>query len=94
LAKSVIKYQDTTVAVERTVAELSALIKKYGGSRFEQQWTPDGGVSGVRRGPAREMLGELTVSLTARMAEIRRIMFEAGLWKSYTPHDRERKIDV
>ncbi len=41
-----------------------------------------------------ETLGELTVSLTARMAEIRRIMFDAGLWKSYTPHDRERKIAV
>ncbi len=57
MAKSVIKYQDTTVAVERTVAELSALIKKYGGSRFEQQWTPDGGVSGVRRGLARDARG-------------------------------------
>ena len=46
MAKQAIKYQDTTVDVEKTVGELSALIKKYGGSRFETAWTEDGGVGG------------------------------------------------
>ena len=90
----VIKYRDTKVDAERTVAELGALIKRYGGSRFEQSWEPDGCVGGVRFAVRHETLGELPVSLTARTEQIRRIMLDAGLWKSYSPADRERKITV
>lgn len=82
------------MAVEKTVAELSALIKKYGGSRFEQQWDQDGGVGGVRFAIRHESLGELPVSLTARTAQIRRILLDAGLWKTYSRSDRDRKVET
>ena len=90
----VIKYRDTKVDAERTVAELGALIKRYGGSRFEQSWTPGGGVGGVRFAVRHETLGDLPVSLVARTDRIRRIMRDAGLWKSYAPDDREEKLAV
>lgn len=94
MTKWVIKYQDTDVDVERTVAELAALIKRYGGSRFEQQWRKDGGVGGVRLAVRRESLSELPVSLAAKTAEIERTMRDAGLWKSYTPEARAQKLET
>lgn len=94
MAKQAIKYQDTTVDVEKTVGELSALIKKYGGSRFETAWTEDGGVGGVRFAVRHETLGELPVSLTAKTAQIRRIMRDAGLWKTYPLAERQRKLET
>ncbi len=94
MATQVIKYQDTKVEVEKTVSELAALIKRYGGSRFEQAWTPSGGVEGVRFAIRHETLGELPVNLTAKTAQIRRIMEEAGLWKTYPKAEREEKLET
>lgn len=94
MATQVIKYQDTKVEVEKTVSELAVLIKRYGGSRFEQAWTPSGGVEGVRFAIRHETLGELPVNLTAKTAQIRRIMKEAGLWKTYPKAERERKLET
>lgn len=94
MATQVIKYQGTKVDVEKTVGELSALIKKYGGSRFEQQWTESGGVGGVRFAVRHETLGELPVNLTANTGQIRRIMADAGLWKSYAPDARSEKLET
>lgn len=90
--RQAIKYQSTSVPVEKTLAELAALIKNYGGARFEQHWASDGLVSGVRFAIRHDELGELPVNLTARTARIRSILHEAGLWKSYPPARRERMI--
>ncbi len=93
MATQVIKYQDTKVDVEKTVSELSSLIKRYGGSRFEQSWTEDGGVGGVRFAVRHETLGELPVSLTAKTAQIKRILLDEGIWKTYPPKEREERIE-
>lgn len=90
--KQAIKYQSTGIPVEKTISELSALIRKYGGSRFEQAWNSDGTVSGVRFAIRHEQFGALPVNLTARSTKIRSILFSAGLWKSYRSAEREQMI--
>lgn len=87
-----IKYQDTRVEVEKTLSELTALIKRYGGTSFEQHWTPEGRVSDVRFAIHHDTLGELPVRLVARTGRIQRILLDAGLWKSYQKTERENKI--
>ncbi len=74
MARNIIKYQDIEVPVEKTISDLSALIKRYGGTRFEQSWSESGAVRGVRFAVRHESLGELPVNLMARTEQIERIM--------------------
>lgn len=87
-----IKYQDTKVDVEKTLSDLTNLIKRYGGTRFEQNWTPDGHVRGVRFAIHHDTLGELPVRMLARTDRIQTILLNAGLWKSYPRQEREKKV--
>lgn len=87
-----IKYQETRVDVEKTLSELTALIKRYGGVRFEQNWTPEGRITDVRFAIHHDSLGELPVRLVARTTRIQQILLDAGLWKSYPAKEREKKI--
>lgn len=87
-----IKYQDTKVPVEQTLSELAGLVKRYGGARFEQGWTPEGRVSEVRFAIRHDTLSELPVRLPARTGRVQAILYEAGLWRSYPRQEREEKI--
>lgn len=80
-----IKYQSTAIEASKTIAELSELIRKYGGSRFEQIWSDDGRVSGVRFAIRHPDVGELPVVLTQRTGEIERLLREAGYKKTAPP---------
>lgn len=85
------KYQQTTIPVDKSVAEIAELIRKYGGSRFEQLWDEDGEVQGIRFAIRHESIGELPVSLTARTAEIERVLAEAGYAKGRSADDRTKR---
>lgn len=89
-----IKYQQTTVPVEKTLSELTALIKRYGGTRFEQNWTPEGHICDVRFAIHHDTLGELPVRLVARTDKIQKILLDSGLWKSYPKTEHERKVQA
>ena len=92
MAKQIVKYESTEVAVEKTLGELAGLIRCYGGRRFEQIWDPTGNAVAVRFSIEHPSLGELPVHLPARTAKIRQILLEAGKWRSYSEKERERKI--
>lgn len=58
-----IKYFDTKVDAEKSVTEIAALIKKYGGTRFETIWDEHGNVTGIRFAMRHKTMGELPVKL-------------------------------
>lgn len=87
-----IKYQDTKVEVEKTLSELTALIKRYGGTRFEQNWTPEGRVCDVRCAIHHDSLGELQVRLVARTGRIQRILARCRTLE-VLPEDGAREQD-
>lgn len=76
MSKQAIKYQETDVPAERSVGEVANLIRRYGGTRFEQLWGEDGRILGVRFAIRHPEIGELPVSLTAKYGEIERILWE------------------
>lgn len=73
-----IKYEKTEIDPAKSVAEIGELVRKYGGSRFEQLWGEAGEVSGVRFAIRHEEIGELPISMTARTGEIERILTASG----------------
>ena len=92
MVKQIVKYESTEVNVEKTLAGLAGLIRRYGGRRFEQIWDVAGNAVAVRFSIDHPTLGELPVHLPARTAKIVRILDEAGKWRSYAEDERERKI--
>ncbi len=88
----IVKYESTEVDVSKTLAGLTTLIRNYGGRRFEQIWDTDGRVVAVRLAIDHPSLGELPVHLPARTGKIRRILLDAGKWRSYPEAERAKKI--
>lgn len=92
MTRQTIKYESTEVDVEKTLAALTKLIRDHGGRRFEQTWDPFGRVAAVRFALDHPTLGELPVHLPARTQKIRRILDEAGKWRSYPEAERQHKL--
>ena len=92
MARQTVKYESTEVAVEKTLAGLAGLIRRYGGRRFEQIWDAAGNAVAVRFALDHPSLGELPVHVPARTARIGRILDEAGKWRSYPEAERAEKI--
>ncbi len=88
----IVKYESTEVDVSKTLAGLTTLIRNYRGRRFEQRWDASGRVTAVRFSIDHPSLGELPVQIPARTGKIRRILLDAGKWRSYPEAEREKKI--
>lgn len=92
MVRQIVKYESTEVAVEKTLASLAELIRRYGGRRFEQIWDAAGNAVAVRFAVDHPSFGELPVHLPARTGKISQILNEAGKWRSYPENEREGKI--
>lgn len=92
MSKHAIKYQETEVPAERSIGQITTLIREYGGTRFEQIWGEDGRVLGIRFAIRHPQIGELPVSLTTKYTQIERILHEAGLWRSMSNTRRSERI--
>lgn len=92
MTRQIVKYESTEVAVEKTLAGLAGLIRRYGGRRFEQIWDKAGNAVAVRFAIDHPSLGELPVHLPARTAKIERILLDGGKWRSYPEGERGEKI--
>lgn len=73
MASQKIKYQSTKVDPTKSATELSQLIEKYGGTRFEMRWE-SGILLGIRFALVHPKLGEIPVRLDARIERIRQIL--------------------
>lgn len=60
-----IKYQSTDIDPAKSVSQLGELVRKYGGSRFEQLWGDEGEITGIRFSIRHKEIGELPVYMTA-----------------------------
>lgn len=90
-----IKYESTKVEAAKSVGEIAELIRRYGGTRFEQLWGEDGRVIGVRFAIAHPEIGELPVVLAQKTGEIERILTGSGYRMGVTAaekRDRPRRI--
>lgn len=94
MPQNAIKYQRTEVDPAKTVSELSEIIRRYGGRRFEQSWDRQGNPTEVRFAIDHPDLGELPVRLVAKTQKIRRIFSEEGLWRSYPDDERDERINL
>lgn len=65
-----LKYADTTVEATKSAGQIGDLVRKYGGSRFEVQWSESGMLTGVRFALRHPTLGEVPVRLLARTDRI------------------------
>lgn len=69
MTKQVVKYESTTVPVERTLSELVTILRRYGCRSFAQQWDEEGRTTGIRF--VMEVDGKpLPVRMNARDGEI------------------------
>lgn len=73
-----IKYQNTTVDASRSAGHIAELVRKYGGSRFEQQWDEYGQLVGIRFAIRDDRLGEVPVILRAQTETITAILDDAA----------------
>lgn len=76
-----IKYQKTTISAEQSVAQLTALIAKYGASSFEQRWDGEGQLVAVRfslRTSLGGAPGFMSVQLRARTDRIYWLLRQSG----------------
>lgn len=94
MARQIVKYESTEVAVEKTLAGLSELVRQYGGRRFEQIWddTEARNAVAVRFSIDHPSLGELPVQLPARTVKIERVLLDGGKWRSYPKDKREQMV--
>lgn len=74
MGRQAIKYQSTTIDPWKSAAEIAALVRKYGGTRFEQQWGERGEMLGIRFGIRDERMGEVPVILRAQTERIEEIL--------------------
>lgn len=92
MSKQTVKYQSTTVEPPKSVAEITELIRRYGGTRFEQLWGADGRITGVRFAMRHPEIGELPVALTIRTAQVERILAESSYLGSLPGRERAGRI--
>jgi hypothetical protein len=86
MSKQVIKYQTTTVDHDTSISEIAALVRRYGGTRFEQQWDKYGRPTGIRFAIQQAELGEIPVKLTAQTDTIHEILHKAGVFGRVYPN--------
>lgn len=89
-----LKYETTTVDASQSAMQLSALVQRYGGTRFELRWD-DGILTGVRFAIAHPALGEIPVRLQARIREVETRLRKARPWHRRmrrTPAQYEREM--
>lgn len=92
MSSQAVKYQETQVPATRSVAEITELIRKYGGSRFEQTWGEDGRILGVRFAMRHREIGELPVALTLKTGQVERILSESPYLRSLPESNRAARI--
>lgn len=83
MAQQAVKYQSTTIDPWKSAGEIAELVRKYGGSRFEQQWDEYGQLVGIRFAIRDNRLGEVPVILRAQTETIERIL-QGALPRSWT----------
>ena len=92
-----IKYERTEVEAERSVSQIAALVRRYGGSRFETLWDEEGEIRGIRfaiRAPgglAGGEIEELPIYMTARTGEIERILLSSGYATGRTAEQKRER---
>jgi hypothetical protein len=89
-----VKYAQTTVDPTQSAMQLSALVQRYGGTRFELRWD-QGLLTGVRFAIAHPALGEIPVRLQARIQEVEARLRKARPWHRRmrkSPKDYEREV--
>lgn len=90
-----IKYQSTDINPAKSVSQIGELVRRYGGSRFEQLWSEEGEITGIRFSIRHKQIGELPVYMTARTGEIERILTASGyaVGRSFEQQEeRPRKV--
>lgn len=90
-----IKYQSTDIDPAKSVTQIGELVRKYGGSRFEQIWGDEGEITGIRFAIRHKEIGELPIYMTARTGEIERILNASGYATGRTleqKQDRPAKV--
>lgn len=92
MAKQFVKYQETEVEAETSIGQITALVKRYGGSRFEQLWGESGELTGARFAIRHPEIGELPVALRLKTGEIERILRDGGYLRSLPPNERRARI--
>lgn len=84
-----IRFQTTNVSPEKTAREISQKVRDYGGTRFEQRWTDDGHLRGLRFDLPDEEFGPIPIQLEAKVEEVYTILDEeAGLYSSKSGQER------
>lgn len=76
MSKQAIKYQSTVIEAGKSAGEISDLVRRYGGSRFEQRWNERGELDGIRFALRTPDLGEVPVHLRAQTETIERLLRE------------------
>lgn len=84
MSRQAIKYQTTAVEASKSAAEIAELVRRYGGSRFEQRWGESGDLEGIRFAIRTPDLGEVPVTLRAQTERIGEIILEAHPYTSRT----------
>lgn len=92
MSRQAVKYQETTVEAFKSVSEIADLIRRYGGTRFEQVWGEDGRILAVRFAMRHPEIGEVPVALTVKTTQVKRILLESSYLKSYSPEQRRERI--
>lgn len=90
MASQAIKYENTEVSADKSATELQAIVRKYGGTRFEMRWK-DGLLVGVRFAIQDKKLGEIPVMLKAKTENIRAILEGKKKGRSYYLSDTQKK---
>lgn len=86
------KYQDTEVEAAESVRQLQEIIRRHGGRRFEQEWSEEGAIIGIRFAISHPEIGELPVSMPMRLGTIADLLFKAGYLKSIKYPERRNRI--
>jgi len=84
-----IKYETTSIDATQSAMELSALVQKYGGTRFELRW--EGGLlMGVRFAIRHPGLGDVPVRLPARQDAVAATLQEK---RPYSSRMRKTRVE-
>lgn len=75
-----IKYESTSIDPTKSATEISQLVQRYGGSRFEMLWGEDGRLYGIRFAIRHDELGEVPVRLIARVENVEALIHERKPW--------------
>jgi hypothetical protein len=70
MAPQAIPYQKTAISAERSASAVGALVRRYGGSRFEMQWDTEGNPTAVRFALRTAEWGDVPVRLVAKTETI------------------------